>query len=234
MAVKSQGTLIRIGANSIAEVTNIGNVGATKEATDVTSLSDAYKQFISTGVLDGGEVAVSGFLNLTDTNGQKLMYDSLILGTVLSFSVLYATIIADWTFGGIVTNFTTSAEKEGVIPFEATIRSTGALDMGMTASGGLTALALAGTGGTISPAFGSAVRYYTFGGVSATSVTVTATAASHTIKLFVDGVYSQDLTSGSASAAIPVVINVGKKLTIVAYEVGKIQQFTEIIVVKTA
>ncbi len=100
-------------------------------------------------------------------------------------------------------------------------------------SAGLSGLALTGVGGTLSPAFGANVRYYTFGGVTGASVTVTATAANHDIKLYIDGVFSQNLISGTASAAIPMVIG-SKELTIVAQEPGKTSQTTKIIVVKTA
>lgn len=100
-------------------------------------------------------------------------------------------------------------------------------------STGLSALELVGTGGTLSPAFGAAVRYYTFDGVTAAAVTVNATAANHTLKLYIDDVYSQELTSGEASASIPVSIG-STKLTITAQELGKTVQTTEIIVVKTA
>lgn len=101
------------------------------------------------------------------------------------------------------------------------------------ASTGLSALSMTGTGGTLSPSFGEAVRYYTYGGVTGASVTVTATAADHDIKLYVDGVLSQTLVSGTASSAIAMSTG-AKKLTIVAQESGKATQTTEIIVVKTA
>ena len=100
-------------------------------------------------------------------------------------------------------------------------------------SAGLSALSMTGTGGTLSPSFGAAVRYYTFGGVTGTSVTVTATAASHTISLYADGAFVQTLTSGTASSGITMALGT-KKLTIVAQEAGKQSQTTEIIVVKTA
>lgn len=100
-------------------------------------------------------------------------------------------------------------------------------------STGLSGLSLTGTNGTLSPAFGAAVRYYTFGGVTATAVTVTPTAASHTIKLYVDGVYSQDIVSGETSDSIPMAIGT-KKLTITAQELGKTVQTTEIIVEKVS
>jgi len=99
-------------------------------------------------------------------------------------------------------------------------------------SSGLSGLELVGTGGTLSPAFGPSVRYYTFDGVTAAAVTAKATAADHTLKLYIDGIFSQNLTSGEASASIPVAVG-STKLTITAQEAGKTVQTTEIIVVKT-
>jgi phi13 family phage major tail protein len=109
----------------------------------------------------------------------------------------------------------------------------GKVGLPLTASGGLTGLTMTGTGGTLTPVFGSAVRSYAFTGLTGVSCTITPTAALHTIKLYIDGVYSQDIVSGSASAAIPMSIGT-KKLTLVAQEAGKQSQTTEIVVVKTA
>lgn len=104
----------------------------------------------------------------------------------------------------------------------------------VTPSAGLSALALTGTGGTLAPTFDAGVRYYTFSGLTGASFTVTATAASHTIKLYVDGAYVATLTSGTPSAAVAMVAVGTKKVTIVAYENQKPSQTTEIVVVKTA
>ena len=124
-------------------------------------------------------------------------------------------------------------EKTFALAADAIAYLNTAVGLAVVASGGLTALSMAGTGGTLSPAFGVGVRSYTFGGVSAASVTVTPTAASHTIKLYVDGAYVQEVVSGTASAAIAMTIG-SKKITLVAYEAGKASQTTEIIVVKTS
>ncbi len=103
----------------------------------------------------------------------------------------------------------------------------------VSASGGLTALSMTGTGGTLSPSFSASNRYYTFSGLTGTSFTVSATAANHTILLYIDDVLTQTLTSGSASSSIPMTSAGTKKIKIVAFEVGKQSQTTEIIVVKT-
>jgi hypothetical protein len=234
MAFKANGTLLKIGANAVAEVTTITDIGLTKETTDVSNLASTIVEHISTGMLDPGEIGVEGFMNVSDTNGQTAMYNALVSGTALNFSVLYPSSILEFTFTGIVTKFSTSAELNGVVPFSATIRTSTAFAKNVVASGGLTALSLTGTGGAIAPAFSAVVLKYLFSGVTGTSVTVTATAASHTLVLFVDGVYSQVLTSGSPSAAIPVTIGVVKELTIFANEAGKVTQVTEINVLKTA
>ena len=102
-----------------------------------------------------------------------------------------------------------------------------------SASTGLSALTVTGTGGTLSPAFGAAVRYYTFGGMTGASFTVTPTAASHTIEMYVNDVFLQNVTSGAASGAVSMSIGT-KKVKLVAYESGKSSQTTEIIVVKVS
>lgn len=233
MAYKSTGTLLRIGANSIAELTSISDVGPTGSTIETTNLASTSKSFIGAGVIDGGEISCSGLFNPNDTNGQKAMYDLVASQTVTAFSVLWASISADFSFNGIVTEFKIGAEVEAGIAFDAKIRVTGLPTLGVTASTGLSALSMSGTGGTLAPSFGAAVRYYAFTGVTAASVTVTATAASHTIELFVDGVWTQTLTSGSASSAITMSIGT-KMLTIVAYEAGKAQQVTQIVAQKAS
>src|SRR5690606_31972491 len=96
-----------------------------------------------------------------------------------------------------------TAETEDAISFEATIRVSGKPTINRGASSGLTNLVVTGTGGALSPTFDSGTYYYTFDGVTDDSFTVTATAADHKLKLYVDGQYQEDLESGQASSPIP-------------------------------
>jgi hypothetical protein len=234
MAVNTVGTQLLIGANAIAEITSISGVGVEKGTFESTTLADSWDTHVSTGVKAGKEFTISGFFNPNDTLGQKAMYDALINDTAISTTVVYPTLNTDVTHDSIITDFSADSEVKGDgIQFEATIKPTGIVNRGIVASGGLTALSLTGTGGTLAPAFGAAVRSYAFTGVTAASVTVTATAANHTLKLYVDGVFTQTLTSGSASSAIAMSIG-SKKLTILAYEAGKTIQVTEIVVQKAS
>ncbi|WP_224722967.1 phage tail tube protein [Paenibacillus vietnamensis] len=235
MAQRSVGTVLQIGANSVAGLTSIGGLELSAETIDVTTLASngGYREFIG-GFKDGGEVSVSGFFEPGDTNGQMAMYTAFQAGTTDAYSIIFpAGLGATWTFNGVVTGFSTSVDLEEAVTFEATIKVSGAPSLGITASGGLTALSLTATGGTLSPAFSGTNYSYSFGGVSAATATITATAASHTLKLYVDGVYTQDLTSGSASAAITLTLNKGRKLTIIAYETGKAAKVYEVVVIKT-
>lgn len=234
-ATASLGTKLKIGANSITDLSSIGGLELSADTLESTTLdSDGWRTFVQ-GLKDAGEVAISGFFNPADTNGQKAVYDAFVSGALTAFTILFpSTMGASWDFNAIVTGLSTGAETEDNISFDATLKVSGQPSLGLTASGGLTALALAGAGGALSPAFNNANYSYSFGGVTATSVTITATAASHTLKLYIDGVYSQDLVSGSASAAIAVTLNVGKKLTILANEAGKTIKIYEVVVIKTA
>jgi hypothetical protein len=140
---------------------------------------------------------------------------------------------ASWSFNGVVTGFSTGAELEDMVSFEVTIKVSGKPTLGFDESSGLSALALSGTGGALTPTFANGTYLYAFSGVTATAVTITATAAGQIIKLFVDGEYAQDLTSGSASASIPMSIG-SKKLTVLANETGKTQKMYEVVVVKVS
>lgn len=237
MAQRALGTLFKIGANSVAEVKSITPPEMTAETIDTTHLASTggYREFIQ-GSKEAGEVGVVGFFNPSDTQGQMALYDAFRTGTTDSYSILFpASLGSSWTFSGIVIAFkTTGVEVDGAIEFEATVKILGEATLVKTPSSGLSALSLTGAGGTLSPAFSNGNYSYSFSGVTAASVTVTATAAAHTLKLYIDGTYSQDLVSGSPSAAIPLTINTGKKLTIIANESGKTQKFYEVVVVKTA
>lgn len=235
MAERALSTSLKIGANAIVGLTSIGGLSLTAETIDKTTLSSTggYREFTG-GFKDGGEVPISGYFEPSDTTGQKALYDAFVAGTATAYTVLFPTAMgASWSFNGVVTAFGTGAELEGMVTFEATIKVSGAPSLLITASAGLTALALTGTGGTLSPAFDDEIYSYAFDGVTADSVTVTATAASQTLKLYVDGAYVEDLTTATPSSAIAMEIG-SKKITILANEAGKTIKTYEVVVIKVS
>jgi predicted secreted protein len=234
-AKRSVGTLIKIGLNAIGDLSSIGSPSITQEEIDVTTLDSegGYREYIA-GFKDPGEVSLSGFFVPGDV-GQAAVYAALESGDVQDFEIIYpAALGATWSFPGIVTAYNVTTELEEAIGFEATIRVSGKPTLNLSPSSGLTALALTGTGGTLSPTFANNKYSYVFDGVTAASVTITATAAGHSIKLYVDGVFSQNLTTAVASSSIPLTLSTGKKLTIIAQEDGKSSVAYEVIVVKSS
>ena len=95
----------------------------------------------------------------------------------------------------------------------------------------MTGLVLTGAGGALSPAFSAGETLYTYGGVSAASITVKATAANHTLKLYVDDVFTENLTTNVASAAIP--LDVGSyKIKVYAQEGIKTPQVMKLLLLR--
>lgn len=235
MANSAIGTKLKVGLNSIAELTEIGGMDISQDTIDISNLDSGWRSFIG-GMKDAGEISLTGFFNPSDTNGQKALYDSLVAGTVLTYSIVFpASVVAQWDFSAVVTKFTTGAAMEDAISFEATLKVTGAPALGITASAGLSALTF--TGGTspvFTPTFANGTASYSYTFTTATTITVTATAASHTLQLYIDGVLSQTLTSGSASNSLSFAAVGSKKLTIVAFETGKASKYYDIIAVRTA
>ncbi len=232
---RSIGTKLLINANEVMGLTSIGGLSLTAETMDKTTLSStgAYREFMG-GFKDGGEVPVSGYFEPSDTNGQNALYNAFESGATTPFQIVFpATMGASWVFNGVVTGFSTSADLEDIIGFEATIKVSGKPTLGFTVSAGLSGLTMSGTGGSLVPTFATGKYYYAFTGVTAPSVTVTATAANHTIWLFVDGAKAADLTSGSPSGAITLAVGT-KKFTIMAFEEGKTIKTYEIVVEKAS
>lgn len=232
-AERALGTKILINSNIIAGLTSISGLDLTADTLDVTTLSSngGYREFIG-GFKDGGEVSISGYFEPGDADGQAAFYDAFEAGGAIPFNIIFPQ-GASWNFNGVVTGFSTGAELEDIVSFEGTIKVSGKPTLGLTASTGLTGLSLTGVAGALSPDFDAATRYYSFDGVTAASVTITATGAGQKIKLFVDGAYVQDLASGSASSGIAMEIG-SKKLTVMANETGKSPKIYDVVVVKVS
>ena len=233
MAERALGTSILINANAIAGLTSIDGVSLSAETLDTTTLTSdgGYREFTG-GFKDGGEVSISGYFEPGDTDGQVAVYDAFEAGLAIPFSIIYPQ-GASWSFNGVVTGFNTSADLEELIGFEATIKVSGKPTLNFAASTGLTDLDLTGTGGTLSPTFASATRYYTFDGVTDDAVEVTATGAGQTIKMFIDGAFVQNLISGAATEVAITTVG-SKKITIMANETGESPKIYEVVVVKVS
>ncbi|WP_156889536.1 phage tail tube protein [Paenibacillus harenae] len=125
-ATRALGTQLMIGINAVGNLSSIGGIDASAETIDVTALDSTggYRRKLA-GFKDGGEVSISGFFAPGDV-GQAAIYTAFESGASSEFKIVFpASLNAQWEFTGVVTGFTTSAELEDALTFEATITVSG-------------------------------------------------------------------------------------------------------------
>jgi predicted secreted protein len=235
MSQRSVGTKIMIGAVAIAELTSIDGLKLSADTIDSTALDSqgGYRTF-QTGFKDGGEVAIEGYFNPSDT-GQTSVYAAFDVGSTDTYQILFPSAMgASWTFGGVVTAFETGVQLEDLISFSATIKVSGKPTFGTTASANLTALSLTGTAGALAPAFAGATYAYAYS-FTGTNLTITPTLAGATFDLYVDDViYQKGITSAGASNVITFSAVGTKKLTLIYNEAGKVSKSYTVVGNRTA
>lgn len=236
MATRALGTTISKGGTLIGGLTEINGVDMSADTIDVTTLDSTggYRQFLA-GFKDAGEVSISGFFAPGDA-GQAAMITAFGSGASDTFIITFPESMgATWTFTGIVTKITTGASIEDPVSFEATLKVSSQPNLGTTPSTGVSALTMSGTASSFSPTFAIGKLNYYNSWTTDSSVTFTVTAASHTILLYVDGVFTETLTSGAASSSISGwTIATPKKIDIIVYETGKTPKTYTVISNKTA
>lgn len=133
---RALGTSLIVDGETVGGLTSISGIDISAESVDLTALdnSTGYREK-EPGFKDGGEVSVSGFMDGADA-GQTKLYTLLNSGVTASCSIVFPTKIGKtWSFTAGVTKFTTGAELEGGVTFEATLLVTGQPTLAATASG---------------------------------------------------------------------------------------------------
>lgn len=209
----SYGTVLQIGSTIVAGLKEIQGLDVKNSAVEVTNLASPsmYKEFIG-GFKEVSDLSVSGFFQPDDTNGQMQMWSLLNSGTVTAFSIVFPFGVS-WTFSAIVAGFKTDAKTGDAVPFDGTLKITGAPSLNTQASSGLSALTT--TAGTLTPAFSSSAYEYN---ATATTATVTLTPTA-TGTITVNG---QGVSSGSASQSIAIASGAITNITITETDSGKV------------
>ncbi|MFZ3132763.1 MAG: phage tail tube protein [Desulfosporosinus sp.] len=224
------GTTITQGVTNIGILTNIVPPEGSADTVDTTTLdtADGYRTFIQ-GMRDGGEVTLQGYFDVTDA-GQVAMKTALDAGTVDSYTITSPTTIgAALIFDAIVTKWKVGeANLDDVVGFEVTLKVSGKTTLGTTATTGASAASMVQTDGStaltayaITPTFVIGTLIYGVTYTTQTSFKPKITAASHTIKIYVDGVYVETVASGSAGSAIAIGAAETKEVKVVVYEAAK-------------
>lgn len=123
-ATKSLGTKLKKGTTSIAELTSISGLDLSADTIENTTLdsADGYRTFAQ-GLKDAGEVSISGYFDPTAHEGLFTDFES---GTETAYTIEFPTgIDYKWTFNAVVTAYSTGAELEDNVSFEATLKVSG-------------------------------------------------------------------------------------------------------------
>lgn len=123
---RALGTTLKVNSKAVGGLTTINGIEISAETVDLTALDNqsGYREK-EPGFKDGGEVTVSGFLDGAD-EGQAEMYTLLESGATTTCNIVFPTKIGKtWTFTAGVSRFTTGAELEGGVTFEATLLVSG-------------------------------------------------------------------------------------------------------------
>jgi predicted secreted protein len=122
MAKPAMGTKLKKGTTAIGELTSIGGLDLSADTIETTTLDvvDGYRTFAG-GLKDAGEVSISGYFDPAQHEGLLTDFEA---GTATAYTIEFP-FGATWTFSAIVTGYSTGAEMEDNVSFEATLKVSG-------------------------------------------------------------------------------------------------------------
>lgn len=138
---RSVGTKLKIAAKTgntkveVGGLKSVSGIDASADEVEVTDMgnTDGYREYLP-GFKDGGEVTVSGYMDGED-EGQTRMYELLESGDVVDSEIVFpAKIGKTWSFKAGVTKFTTAADVDDAITFDATLKVSGKPTLAATTS----------------------------------------------------------------------------------------------------
>ena len=130
IAPKTGNTDVEVGALS-----SVSGIDASADEVEVTDMgnTDGYREYLP-GFKDGGEVSLSGYMDGED-EGQARLYELMESGDVVDCKIQFPDKIGKtWSFKAGVTKFTTSADVDDAITFEATLKVSGKPTLAATTS----------------------------------------------------------------------------------------------------
>jgi predicted secreted protein len=121
-AIVAMGTVLKKGTQAVANLTSIAGLEISRDTIEVTTLDspNGYRQFVG-GLLDAGELSISGYF---DYAAHSPLLDDLEAGTATTYTIEFPG-GAKWTFTCVVTSFSTGAEMEDLVSFEASFKVSG-------------------------------------------------------------------------------------------------------------
>jgi predicted secreted protein len=122
MPIVAMGTVLRKADTPIANLTSIDGVSVSSDTIETTNLSTegGYRTFV-TSLKDAGDVGISGHFEYASHNALLTDFED---GSGDTYTIEFPDGTA-WTFTAVVTAFSTSAELEDLISFDATLKVSG-------------------------------------------------------------------------------------------------------------
>lgn len=130
------GTKFMLDTTQVGALSSISGVELSADQVDVTTLENTtgYRDFLA-GFKDGGEVGLSGYLDGEDA-GQAAMLEAFHSGEQKACKIVFpAAIGKTWEFTAVVVKFSTGAEIDSAITFEASVKVCGKPELKATVGG---------------------------------------------------------------------------------------------------
>lgn len=126
MKAHSVGTKFMVGDTVVGGLKTINGIDVTSDTIDVTDLANTtgYREKLA-GFKNVADVSLTGFLDGEDA-GQDKCYELLNSGEATDCKIIFPPKIGKtWSFKGIVNKFTTNAELEDAVTFDAGLAVSG-------------------------------------------------------------------------------------------------------------
>lgn len=220
--------IIKRNGTAIGKVKSIKSPNLSVDMIDVTTMDSAnsYKETLPS-LIDGGEISFEALFDAGDAQ-QVGLYSDLNNKTLQTFTILPKSESWSWTVTGYVTGIEQDIPMDDAISLNVTIKVSGVPLLATSASTGISALTVRDqddggecTAANYLPNWAIGTFSYGITYTTATSFRIRATAASHTIKMYVDDVYLENLNSGVSSSAVALSADASKKVKLIAYEANK-------------
>ena len=127
MARNGKGVLLKRNGTNVAEIQSVSFGGYSINVEDVTNSDSAsnYREFISTGWVDAGEISVSGNFLRGNTTQASIITTDMEATAAQSYSVLIPGSTTEIAATAWPTNMSFEIPVDGVQTFSATLKITG-------------------------------------------------------------------------------------------------------------
>jgi len=127
MARNGKGVLLKRNGTNVAEIQSVSFGGYSINTEDVTNSDSAsnYREFISTGWVDAGEISVSGNFLRSNTTQASIVTTDMEASAAQAYSVLIPGSTTEIAANAWPTSFSFEVPVDGIQTFSATFKITG-------------------------------------------------------------------------------------------------------------